>query len=308
MSLRSPFPIPYGWFQVAWPGDVKVGQVVPLQYFGQHLALWRDDNGVPHVNDAFCPHLGAHFGHGGSVDGEELICPFHGWRFDAEGQNTLIPYSERLNKKACVRSYPTVERNGLIMAWYHPEGAAPMWEIPEIPEFSDPEHFTEMVTRDYTVEAPWQELAENGVDSAHFRYVHHTEEVPELESYEVDGPRNTPIDETRCHMRFNFTVRKLGDDAALNSSVGQAFVDEIHKQVQEDKPIWENKAHLVRPALADTDGPVMKFRKWAAQFYAEGVDDSTLVYAPTGSFPAAPLETASRKYGSDPFAEAEATS
>ena len=50
MSLRSPFPIPYGWFQVAWPGDVKVGQVVPLQYFGQHLALWRDDNGVVHVN------------------------------------------------------------------------------------------------------------------------------------------------------------------------------------------------------------------------------------------------------------------
>ena len=112
---------------------------------------------------------------------------------------------------------------------------------------------------------------------------------------------NTPIDETRCHMRFSFTVRKLGDDAALNSTVGQAFVDEIHKQVQEDKPIWENKAHLVRPALADTDGPVMKFRKWAAQFYAEGVDESALVYEPQGEYPAAPLETASRRYGSDPF-------
>ena len=68
------------------------------------------------------------------------------------------------------------------MAWYHPEGVAPLWEIPEVPEFSDPEHFTEMVTRDYIVHAPWQELAENGVDSAHFRYVHHTEEVPELQS------------------------------------------------------------------------------------------------------------------------------
>ena len=63
-----------------------------------------------------------------------------------------------------------------------------MWEIPEIPEFNDPDNFTEMVTRDYLIEAPWQELAENGVDAAHFRYVHHTEEVPELESYEIDGP------------------------------------------------------------------------------------------------------------------------
>jgi phenylpropionate dioxygenase-like ring-hydroxylating dioxygenase large terminal subunit len=347
MSKRSPFPIPFGWFQVAWPDDVKVGQVVPLQYFGRHLALWRDDNGAPHLNDAFCPHLGAHFGHGGTVTGEELVCPFHGWRFDASGANTLIPYSERTNKKACVRAYPTIERNGLIMAWYHPEGADPMWEIPEVPEFSDPERFTETVTRDYRVEAPWQDLAENGVDSAHFRYVHHTEEVPELESYELDGPRtrmrsiqkfptprgvvdgridadsygpgfsvirfsgivdtvlmgcNTPVSENSCHMRFNFTVRKLGDDAALNSSVGQAFVDEIHKQVQEDKPIWENKAYLVRPALADTDGPFTKFRKWAAQFYAEGVDDTALVYEPQDSYPAEVIETASRKYGSDPFA------
>ena len=349
MSLRSPFPIPFGWFQVAWAGDVKVGQVLPLQYFGRHLALWRDDNGAPHVNDAFCPHLGAHFGHGGSVDGEELICPFHGWRFDASGQNTLIPYSERLNKKACVTAYPTIERNGLIMTWYHPEGAEPMWEIPEIPEFNDDEQFTETVTRDYRVEAPWQDLAENGVDAAHFRYVHHTEEVPELESYEMDGPRtkmrsiqkfptprgvvdgridadshgpgfsvihfagivdtvlmgcNTPVTANSCHMRFSFRVRKLGDDAALNSTVGQAFVDEIHKQVQEDTPIWENKAYLARPALADTDGPFTKFRRWASQFYAEGIDDSALVYEPQDSYPAEPVETASRKYGSDPFVEA----
>ncbi len=70
-----------------------------------------------------------------------------------------------------------------------------------------------------------------------------------------------------------------------NSSVGQAFVDEIHKQVQEDKPIWENKAHLVRPALADSDGPFMKFRRWASQFYAEGVDDSVAGLRATGQLP-----------------------
>ena len=351
MQMRSPFPIPFGWFQVAWSADVKPGQVLPIEYFDRKLVVWRDDDGATHVNDAFCPHLGAHFGYGGQVQGDDLICPFHGWRFNAEGHNTLIPYSDRINKKACVESLPVTEANGLIMAWYHPEGAEPMWTIPEVPEFNDPENYTTIETREYMVEAPWQDLAENGVDAAHFRYVHHTEEVPELESYEVDGPRtkmrsiqkfptprgivdgridadshgpgfskikfsgivetqlmgcNTPIDETRCHMRFSFTVRKLGDDNALNSSVGQAFVDEIHKQVQEDKPIWENKAHLVRPALADTDGPVMKFRKWASQFYAEGIDDSTLVYLPQGSFPAEAIETASRKYGSDPFVETDA--
>jgi len=43
-------------------------------------------------------------------------------------------------------------------------------------------------------------------------------------------------------------------------------VKEINKQVQEDQPIWENKAFLPTPALADTDGPIMKFRKWYSQF------------------------------------------
>ena len=31
-------------------------------------------------------------------------------------------------------------------------------------------------------------MAENGVDSAHFRYVHNTAEVPEMESYETGFP------------------------------------------------------------------------------------------------------------------------
>ena len=55
---------------------------------------------------------------------------------------------------------------------------------------------------------------------------------------------------------------------------------EVDKQFLEDKPIWEHKAHLVRPALADNDGPFMKFRKWAAQFYAEGVSDERTVFPP----------------------------
>ena len=344
---RSPFPVPYGWFQVGWATDVAVGEAKPLRYFGKHLVLWRDEDSVVHVQDAFCPHLGAHLGHGGKVLKCEIACPFHGWRFDAQGANTLIPYSKRTNAKGKLRTFPTIERNGLIMTWYHPDGAEPMWEIPIVPEFNDPDQFTEMVTRIYQVAAPWQELAENGVDAAHFRYVHNTEEVPELAGYDTEGPIarmksiqkfptprgvvdgyinsdsfgpglsvvhfggivdtilmgcNTPIDDEHCEMRFSFTVRKLGD-AGFDTTVGDAFVAEVDRQVREDKPIWENKAYLPRPALADTDGPVTKFRKWASQFYAEGVVDSQDFYPPSDSYPAEDLGlSASQKYGSAPIA------
>ncbi|MBS1836814.1 MAG: Rieske (2Fe-2S) protein [Actinobacteria bacterium] len=347
MQVRSPFPIPFGWFQVAWSADLAPGAVEPIEYFGRHLVLWRDESGAAHVNDAFCPHLGAHFGYGGHVNGNDIVCPFHGWRFDCDGRNTHIPYSQRTNKKACVEPLPVREVNGLIMAWYHPEGAEPTWEIPVVPEFNDPDNFTAVETREYLIGAPWQDLAENGVDAAHFRYVHHTEEVPELESYETDGPLakmrsiqkfptprgvvdgridadsfgpgfsvirfsgivdtflmgcNTPLTRNSCFMRFTFTVRNMGDEA-LNSTVGKAFVAEIDKQVQEDRPIWQNKAFLARPALADTDGPFTKFRRWASQFYAEGVDDSQLVYFPTETKAYDPIQTASRTFGSDPTAD-----
>ena len=97
---RYPFPMPFGWFQVGVPGG-------PRRRRDQGALLLRPPpRGVArrarraHVMDAFCPHLGAHLGHGGTVEGCELVCPFHGWKFDAEGHNTDIPYSDRTNRKA----------------------------------------------------------------------------------------------------------------------------------------------------------------------------------------------------------------
>jgi hypothetical protein len=204
-----------------------------------------------------------------------------------------------------------------------------MWEVPEFEEFSGSPDYGEVTTRQFTIDAAWQELAENGVDSAHFRYVHNTAEVPVLEVYEPDGPLakmrsaqkfvtpqgvvegridvdtfgpgltitrfsgfvdlfllgcNTPVEDDKCELHFTFTVRNLGDDA-MNSTVGKAFVDEVSRQVDEDRAIWEHKAHIVRPALAMNDGPFIKFRKWASQFYVTdsadaATPDETGVYPP----------------------------
>lgn len=325
MRDRYPFPIPFGWYCVGYPEDFPTGEPKPLYWWDRHLVGWRDETGTVHLQDAFCPHLGAHLGHGGSVDGCEIVCPFHGWRYDGEGTNTQIPYSDRVNRKARIRTFPTVERNGLVLSWYHPdEDVAPMWEIPEVPEMSDHPDWSTLIRTEHTIDAAIQEMAENAVDSAHFRYVHNTATVPEIEEYTTGFPEavmrssqkfptprgvmegridtrawgpgislvtfsgiidtinyavTTPIDAQRCVIRFNFRFKTLGDEATTRN-VGRAFVAEVDKQVLEDKPIWEHKAHLVRPALADNDGPFMKFRKWAAQFYAEPVGDERLVYPP----------------------------
>ena len=322
-SSRYPFAMPFGWFQVYVPDELAVGDVKALYYFERHLVIWRDEAGDVHVMDAFCPHLGAHLGHGGTVKDCQIVCPFHGWSFDADGHNTDIPYSQRLNQRATIRTYPTLERNGKIYAWFHPQDEPPGWDIPEVPEISSDDFSGPTRTR-HVVRAGLQEMAENAVDSAHFRYLHNTATVPEIESYESDGhlaemksmqrfptPRgvvdgridttaigpgmsvvwftgivdtllvssSTPISADETETFFDFYVRKIGDETTT-SHVAAAFVAEVDRQFAEDTPIWEHKAHLVRPALADTDGPFMKFRRWYAQFYAEPIVDERIVFPP----------------------------
>src|SRR5471032_2315518 len=89
-SRRFPFPIPFGWYQVAFPSDLAPGEVTAAEYWDRELVLWRDTAGTFHLQDAFCPHLGAHLAYGGRVDGDLLTCPFHGWKFDGRSEERRV--------------------------------------------------------------------------------------------------------------------------------------------------------------------------------------------------------------------------
>ena len=187
MSRSFPFPaFPMGWFQVAWSDEVAPGEVKPIRYFGQDLVLFRTESGEAKVLDAFCPHLGAHLGHGGTVEGDLIRCPFHAWKFDGAGRCAEIPYAKKIPKLAKMRAWTVREVNKLIMVWHHPEGAAPQWELPVIGEVDD-DAWTDYKTRRWQVKSRNQEMAENAVDSAHFHYLHGTQNLP-ASSANIEGP------------------------------------------------------------------------------------------------------------------------
>ena len=82
---------PNAWFRVLDSSDVAPGEVKEAEVAGQQFAVFRgaDDHKV-HVLDAYCPHLGAHFAHGGSVVGNTLKCPFHNWQFNGATHSQTI--------------------------------------------------------------------------------------------------------------------------------------------------------------------------------------------------------------------------
>jgi 3-ketosteroid 9alpha-monooxygenase subunit A len=322
MTSLERFPyytaFPFAWYWAAYSDELAPGEVRPLRLLARDLVLWRDEEGAPHVMDAYCPHLGANLALGGRVEGCNLVCPYHWWSWDGEGRNAAIPYSERTNRKARVRTYPTVDANGFVMFWFHPEPEQPpLWELPALDEYFTDE-WTGFMKTEWKVRCPWQELAENGPDYIHLRTVHGAATVPELEDLTYEGyssslrsrvdfttPRGpqpgridtdswgpgfglarfagivdtvflaatTPIDWEWTWSIKAYKVRLDGTDAeaeARSRRMGDALVADLRKQMAEDNVIFDNKVHVERPALIDVDGPLMPFRRWAAQFYVDG--------------------------------------
>lgn len=94
---RYPFPpFPVGWFLVSYSDELAVGQVKPIKAMGHDLVLFRGEDGKARVLGAWCPHLGAHLGHGGTVVGNDIVCPFH--RIRCEG-------SRRAGAKVCWKRF-----------------------------------------------------------------------------------------------------------------------------------------------------------------------------------------------------------
>ena len=56
-----------------------------VERLGRRFVFWRGGDGQLHAHLDRCPHLGAALS-GGAIEGDELICPFHGFRFGGDGQ------------------------------------------------------------------------------------------------------------------------------------------------------------------------------------------------------------------------------
>lgn len=184
---RFPFPIPLGWFHVAFDNEIKAGELRAVEAFGKPLVLWRADSGELVLQDRYCPHLGANFAVGGEVVGNAIKCPFHHWEFGTDGKVAAIPYAKRLNQKACVRTYPLQEKYGVIFAWNHPDGEEPFYNLPEIPELDDPDFVPPLVSK-HEISTCLQEMGENVADGAHFETIHNHPGAASYDRFDCVGP------------------------------------------------------------------------------------------------------------------------
>ena len=106
-----------GWSDVFASVDVANGQVVAIESESVEIVLWRTTSGVLAACDARCPHQWAHLATAGAVDGDELVCLSHFWRFATDGAGSKLSATGRRDEKSANRTFPVEERGGRIMLW-----------------------------------------------------------------------------------------------------------------------------------------------------------------------------------------------
>lgn len=174
--------IPNGWFVVATTKELPAGRVVERSYFGHEWVLWRDASGVPTMQAAHCPHLGAHLG-SGQIARDRLRCPFHGLLFARDGRCVASPDGRR-PPRARLETLPLRERAGLVLAYWHAERLPPDWEPPDL----DEPQFCAYAVRSRTLRGHPQEICENSSDLAHFGPTHGYAKPRFTSPPRVEGP------------------------------------------------------------------------------------------------------------------------
>ena len=129
-------------WHVVYRGDnLAEGAVASVRLLGKDLVLWRYNGRVMAWLD-LCIHRGARFSMGQVINGE-MVCPYHGWRYNSAGRCTLIPSqpSDPVPRRARAVTYECAERYGFIWVCM----GTPQADIPAHPEWDD-ESFAKVFT------------------------------------------------------------------------------------------------------------------------------------------------------------------
>jgi nitrite reductase/ring-hydroxylating ferredoxin subunit len=222
---------PKGWYCVAESKDIVEGVLKSVSYLDQQMIVYRDANGDAKVADAYCPHLGAHLAsHDGCITGGEVVCPFHKWRFDgATGKCNSIPYTNIVPPQAKLTMYPTVERFGMVLMWYHPEGKAPEFQPYDFEEYASAEQPWMFYTEYNRISrAPFRDIMENLFDTAHIQQLHHSTGMPEIAKVArtdygmrvTYGAPANPEEFPLTFMEFNFSALSIIHHITLGEGFG----------------------------------------------------------------------------------------
>ena len=171
------------WQPVLVGDELVIGRPRRIQVLNEYFTAYRGEDGAAHLVQDACPHRQTQL-FLGWVEGSDIRCFYHGWKFDPQGNCVEQPAeSEAYRQRIRIRGYPTREYLGLVFA-YMGEGEAPPFPLmPEIDAVKD-----SVLYNRHPVPCNYFQRIENDMDELHLHFVHKvsTDEVGLVEFPEID--------------------------------------------------------------------------------------------------------------------------
>ncbi|MSQ50320.1 MAG: iron-sulfur containing oxygenase [Betaproteobacteria bacterium] len=199
------------WQPVALSSSIEKGRARPLRILSEDLTLYRGDGGTPYLVAERCAHRCTVL-HTGWVEGEQIRCMYHGWKFDGTGQCTEMPAEKRPRPELVkIVGYPLHEYCGLVFA-YMGEGPAPAFDLPRKDCLEEPGRL--LFNRLQVWDCNWFQQIENTMDGSHVSFVHVwgkmsrfgeevTQAVPDLAYEESDAGIKQTATRSKSNVRVN---------------------------------------------------------------------------------------------------------
>lgn len=170
LSEETPFEIMRRtWQPVALSRDVPAGAIAAFRLLGREIVIARLATGLVAADDA-CPHKGFRLSLSRACGGE-LMCAYHGWRFDGQGRCVGIPSlpEASVNKlqSAGLQTYAVREDYGHIWVQLEQSNGD---DLPVVPEFEDGWTFLPGPPTPFA--CGWRREVENFLDMTHFAFAH----------------------------------------------------------------------------------------------------------------------------------------
>lgn len=156
------------WHPVAYGDEIQRNAPFGTFLLDEPLVVWRSSQGEIHAMRDVCIHRGTALSLGWIQD-DCLVCPYHAWRFNKEGNCVHIPQAPDtpIPSKAKTPTYHCIEQFGLVwVALKNPE-----YPLPAIPEYEDAA-WKFVRTGPFEWKSDSSRQVENFTDFGHFPWVH----------------------------------------------------------------------------------------------------------------------------------------
>lgn len=221
------------WQPIGPSSCIASGQARQIRVFAQNYALYRGESGKAYLIENACAHRLTRLDTGW-VQGEEIRCIYHGWKYDGTGQCKQAPAeTEDFARRVRIGGYPVKEYGGLIFA-HLGEGEAPEFDLPRKDILETGE--AEICTRTEVWPCNWFQLVENSLDAVHVSFVHHAGKVgpfgeavsnaiPRLEYEETSAGIRQIATRGEGNVRVSDWTFPNYNHVVIPSTVGKAWVD-----------------------------------------------------------------------------------